>query len=48
VITEDEYDAGWEADNDDQIVFVLPNRTRQVGDLLENAKLLMAAVPNGI
>jgi hypothetical protein len=48
VITEDEYDAGWEADNDDQIVFVLPNRTRQVGDLLENAKLLMAAIPNGI
>ena len=48
VITEDEYDAGWEADNDDQIDFVLPNRTRQVGDLLENAKLLMAATPNGI
>src|SRR5829696_4626884 len=48
VITEDEYDGGWEADNDDQIVFVLPNRARQVGDLLENAKLLMAATPNGI
>lgn len=48
VITEDEYDAGWEADNDDQIVFVLPNRARQVGNLLENAKLLMAAIPNGI
>jgi hypothetical protein len=48
VITEAEYDAGWEADDDDQIVFVLPNRTRQAGDLLENAKLLMACVPNGI
>ena len=48
MITEDEYDAGWEADDDDQIVFVLPNRARQAGDLLENAKLLMACVPNGI
>ena len=48
VITEDEYDAGWEADDDNQIVFVLPNRARQAGDLLENAKLLMACVPNGI
>lgn len=48
VITEDEYDAGWEAEDDNQIVFVLPNRTRQTGDLLENAKLLMAAIPNGI
>jgi hypothetical protein len=48
VITEDEYDAGWEADDDNQIVFVLPNRARQVGDLLENAKLLMAVTPNGI
>jgi hypothetical protein len=48
VITEQEYDDGWEADDDDQIVFVLPNSTRQAGDLLENAKLLMACVPNGI
>jgi hypothetical protein len=48
VITETEYDDGWEADDDNQIVFVMPNRARQNGDLLENAKLLMACVPNGI
>jgi hypothetical protein len=48
VITEAEYDAGWEADDDDQIVFVLPNATRAVGNLVETAKLLMACVPNGI
>jgi hypothetical protein len=50
VITEDEYDAGWESDNDDQVVFVLPNATRVSGttNLLETTKLLMACVPNGI
>ena len=48
VITEAEYDDGWDSDDPDQVVFVLPNRSRQVGDLLESAKLLMAAVPNGI
>ena len=48
VITEDEYDAGWDSDSPNQVVFVLPNRGRQTGDLLENAKLLMACVPNGI
>jgi hypothetical protein len=48
VITEDEYDAGWDSDSPNQVVFVLPKRERQAGDLLENAKLLMACVPNGI
>jgi hypothetical protein len=49
VITEDEYNDGWESDNDDQVVFVLPNATRQSGtNLLETAKMLMACVPNGI
>lgn len=49
VITEAEYDAGWEADDDDQVVFVLPNASRQSGtNLLETAKMLMACVPNGI
>ena len=48
VLTEAEYDAGWEMDDDDQVVFVLPNPTRQQNNLLESAKLLMACVPNGI
>ena len=49
VITEAEYDAGWEADDDNQVVFVLPSATRQSGlNLLETAKMLMACVPNGI
>jgi hypothetical protein len=49
VITEDEYNDGWESDNDEQVVFVLPNAARQSGvNLLETAKLLMACVPNGI
>ena len=48
VITEDEYYAGWESDDDNQVVFVLPNGSRQVGNLVESAKLLMANTPNGI
>ena len=49
VITEDEYNDGWECDNDEQVVFVLPNAARQSGtNLLETAKMLMACVPNGI
>jgi hypothetical protein len=48
VITEDEYYAGWESDDDNQVVFVLPNGSRQVGNLIESAKLLMANTPNGI
>jgi hypothetical protein len=49
VITEAEYDAGWESDDDAQVVFVLPNAARQAGaNLVETAKMLMACVPNGI
>jgi hypothetical protein len=48
VLTEAEYDDGWDSDDPDQVVFVLPNGGRQSGDLLETAKLLMACVPNGI
>ena len=48
VITEDEYNDGWEQDDPDQVIFVLPNVTRQQGNLLESAKMLMACVPNGI
>jgi hypothetical protein len=48
VLTEAEYDQGWDSDDDDQVVFVLPNSPRQSGNLLETAKLLMACVPNGI
>jgi hypothetical protein len=48
VLSEAEYDGGWDMDNPNQVVFVLPNRGRQSNDLLETAKLLMACVPNGI
>ena len=48
VLTEEEYQNGWQQDDPNQVVFVLPNSTRQSGDLLESAKLLMACVPNGI
>jgi hypothetical protein len=53
VLTEGEYDQGWEQDNDDEVVLVLPNdgrKTAPVGawTLLETAKLLMAVTPNGI
>ena len=48
VLTEDEYNEGWNVDDQDQVVFVLPNRTRATGNLLETAKMLMACVPNGI
>lgn len=48
VLTEAEYNAGWDTDDNDQVVFVLPNRSRATGNLLETAKMLMACVPNGI
>jgi hypothetical protein len=48
VLQEVEYDKGWDMDDPNQIVFVLPNKGRQSGDLFESAKLLMACVPNGI
>jgi hypothetical protein len=48
VLTEAEYNEGWDMDDPDQVVFVLPNLTRAAGNLLETAKMLMACVPNGI
>jgi hypothetical protein len=51
VISEDDYNAGFVRKHDGQIVFVLPNHdgTCPPGDnLLDTAKLLMAATPNGI
>src|SRR5262245_36839941 len=48
VLTEAEYNEGWDVDDPDQVVFVLPNRARATGNLLETAKMLMACVPNGI
>jgi hypothetical protein len=51
VISEDDYDKGYTRKHHDQIVFVLPNHdgTCPPGDnLLDTAKLLMAATPNGI
>jgi hypothetical protein len=51
VLTEDEFFGGWEMDDHDEVVFVLPNKTRVTLNqpvLLETAKLLMACTPNGI
>jgi len=57
VITEQEHDDGFTMQDDDQVVFVLPNASRIPGrvgsppfstDLIETAKLLMACTPNGI
>jgi hypothetical protein len=53
VLTEAEYNAGWQQEHDDEVVLVLPNDTRKTAPtgghtLLETAKLLMAITPNGI
>ena len=53
VLTEDEYEAGWQMEHDDEVVLVLPDKSRRTNasggfDLLETAKLLMAITPNGI
>jgi hypothetical protein len=53
VITEEEYDAGWQMDEDDEVVFVLPNvgpanTGAGAANLLDTAKLLMAVTPHGI
>lgn len=53
IITEAEHDNDYIMQDDDEVVFVLPNRTRAGGNstqdqLLETAKLLMACTPNGI
>jgi hypothetical protein len=53
VITEDEYNNGYQMKDRHGVVFVLPNQPRTVtpppGEtLLETARLLMACTPNGI
>jgi len=56
VITEAEHDSHYTMQDEDEVVFVLPNETRKPApapapthaQLLETAKLLMACTPNGI
>lgn len=53
VLTEDEYNDGWQMEDEDEVVLVLPNKGRRTAPsgpftLLETAKLLMAITPNGI
>jgi hypothetical protein len=51
IITEKEHDDGYTMETPDDVVFVLPNKTRvnlAGANLLESAKLLMACTPNGI
>ena len=58
VISEAEHDGNYTMEDDDEVVFVLPNESRQPApapapapspaDLLRTAKLLMACTPNGI
>ena len=60
LLSEDEYNSGWQQDHDDEVVLVLPDEGRKTAaagnnpttgqpyTLLETAKLLMAVTPNGI
>ena len=50
IITEKEHDDGYTMETDDDVIFVLPNKTRlgTGANLLSSAKLLMACTPNGI
>jgi hypothetical protein len=50
IITEDEHDNGYTMETPDDVVFVLPNKSRlgAGANLLNTAKLLMACTPNGI
>jgi hypothetical protein len=50
IISEDEHDRGYTMETEDDVVFVLPKKSRlgTGGNLLETAKLLMACTPNGI
>jgi hypothetical protein len=53
IITEEEHDNDYTMQNDDEVVFVLPNEGRVVAaasqaERLETAKMLMACTPNGI
>ena len=50
IITEEEHDNDYTMQDSDEVVFVLPNKSRAVAatHLLQTAKLLMACTPNGI
>ena len=51
IISESEHDRGYRMENENDVVFVLPNPGRinpAGGNLLNSAKLLMACTPNGI
>ena len=53
IITEEEHDNDYTMQDDDEVVFVLPNESRVVAgatpnELVESAKMLMACTPNGI
>jgi hypothetical protein len=51
IISEEEHDNGYTMENENDLVFVLPNPGRidpAGADLLSSAKLLMACTPNGI
>jgi hypothetical protein len=51
IISEEEHDNGYTMETPDDVVFVLPNKTRvdlTGSGLLDTAKLLMACTPNGI
>ena len=53
IITEDEHDRGYTTEDENAVVFVLPNKdrvkdTNTSASLLNSAKLLMACTPNGI
>jgi hypothetical protein len=51
IISEQEYANDWQLNSDDELCFVLPNHdgTCPLGqNLLETARLLMAATPHGI
>jgi len=50
IISEVEHDDGYTMEFEDDVVFVLPRKTRlgTGADLLHTAKLLMACTPNGI
>jgi hypothetical protein len=50
IITEEEHDNDYTMQDPDEVVFVLPNKSRAVPatHLLQTAKLLMACTPNGI
>jgi hypothetical protein len=51
IIAEFEHDRGYTMENENDVVFVLPNKGRidsTGGNLLNSAKLLMACTPNGI